>query len=61
MTVPQVNHAAPICDHFCRCTNCKPPLVGERSSSLMRVKVGTLGLGIAAVALIAARASGVVL
>jgi hypothetical protein len=61
MTVPQVNHAAPICDHFCRCTNCKPSLVGERSSSLMRVKVGTLGLGIAAVALIAARASGVVL
>lgn len=61
MTVPQVNHAAPICDHFCRCTNCKPSQVGERSSSLMRVKVGTLGLGIAAVALIAARASGVAL
>ena len=60
MTVPQVNHAAPICDHFCRCTNCKPSLVGDRSGSLLRVKVGTLGLGVAAVALIAARATGAV-
>jgi hypothetical protein len=58
MTVPHVNHAAPICDNLCRCTNCKPSLVGDRSGSLMRVRVATLGLGIAAVALIAARAGG---
>ncbi|PTQ64479.1 hypothetical protein C8J45_103329 [Sphingomonas sp. PP-CE-3G-477] len=59
MTVPQVNHAAPICDHFCRCTNCKPSQVGERSSSLMRVRVATAGMFVAALCLIAARATGV--
>lgn len=56
-----VDHRAPFHDSFCRCTKCKPGMVGDRSNSLLRVKVGTLGLGIAAVALIAARASGVVL
>jgi len=61
MIAPQVNHAAPICDHFCRCTNCKPSLVGDRSSSLMRVRIGTLGLLAASIGLIAARAKGMIL
>jgi hypothetical protein len=51
MTVPQVNHAAPICDHFCRCTNCKPPLVGERSDALYRLCIGAAGFSIVPVAL----------
>lgn len=55
-----VDHRAPFHDGFCRCTKCKPGMVGDRSSSLLRVKVGTLGLGFAAVALIAARATGAV-
>lgn len=53
-----VNHATPVHDNFCRCTKCKPGMVGDRSSSLLRVKVGTLGLVAAAAALIAVRATG---
>lgn len=51
MTVRQVNHAAPICDHFCRCTNCKPSLVGERSDALYRVCIGAAGLSVVPIAL----------
>jgi hypothetical protein len=46
-----VNHAKPMCDHLCRCTNCKPPLVGERSDALYRLCIGAAGLSIVPVAL----------
>jgi hypothetical protein len=53
MTVPQVNHATPMCDHLCRCTNCKPPLVGERSDALYHLCIGAAGLAVPLIAVMA--------
>lgn len=55
-----VDHTAPLHDGFCRCTTCKPSLVGDQSSARNRVRVATAGMFVAAVSLIAARATGVI-
>lgn len=55
-----VNHATPMHDNFCRCRTCKPPHVGHKSDALLRVRVGTIGMGVVAMALIAARVTGAV-
>ena len=51
-----VDHSNPIHDGFCRCIACKPSPVGARSQSLMRMRVGALGL--IAVTVLAARIGG---